>query len=91
MVAAKSQAGKLLDPFKANSLDIPSVTIPSVPSAPINSFVKSNPADDFLNGREKQAAISRRYGTHRTPLINPKSHLARCLVLMTSPSARTAV
>ena len=26
----------------------PSVTIPSVPSAPMNSLVASNPADDFL-------------------------------------------
>jgi len=29
-------------------LILPSVTIPSVPSAPMNSLVRSKPADDFL-------------------------------------------
>ncbi len=29
-------------------MDLPSVTIPNVPSAPINNLVVSNPAADFL-------------------------------------------
>lgn len=29
-------------------IGLPSVMMPSVPSAPMNSFVVSNPADDFL-------------------------------------------
>src|SRR5882762_3225128 len=31
--------------------NVPSVIMPSVPSAPINSLVVSNPADDFLDLR----------------------------------------
>jgi len=92
MVAAKSQSQVSATRLKidSQSIGVPSVTIPRVPSAPINSFVRSNPAEDFLNSaievRSDQPSVSQ-----RSPVYWFGSHLARCLVLMTSPSARTAV
>ena len=39
---------KLEDAMEFRNSTLPSVTIPRVPSAPMNSFVVSKPAEDFL-------------------------------------------